>query len=207
MLYATNTLHVRCRGVDPNPLVDYVPALYLASVTSLEWVIKPEGGRKENFGAGGHLAFFRALPTAMPNLQRLYIGFWECGHFWADFREYRTAASEEKDLVYTEQILGPLDLVVGSGLADGLKEMEIGLPWTPFRAHFQTGVAQKLEFEAEWWASELPSMGYTGRWGQRPRIWRPVSREKGHVNGRRGYWLGETQYDVPWDGVVHCFGR
>ena len=83
----------------------------------------------------------------MPSLRRLYIGFHECFYLFPDRAEYFATTPKERYLAYEEQILGPIDLVVSSGLADGLKEMEIGVPKSAFHALFRMALEQGIPAE------------------------------------------------------------
>ena len=80
VLYATNTFRVYTNDLDRNPLVDCIPTPYLSLVTSLDWIINPPFLLPANAPIGTELwKVVRALPiTALPNLQRLYIGFKNC---------------------------------------------------------------------------------------------------------------------------------
>ncbi len=181
MLYATNTLHVVSKGVVPNPLAPHVPARHFVSVTSLEWVVQPGLWRTDN------TYYLReslnTLRTVLPNLRSVYIGFLSFMGFGV-----HEASREEKFLVYTERILEPLDMLVDAGFADGLREMEIGVPISAvWEYRMVVGSTLNPRSAPDWIV-----------WAPRSRVWRSV--------GTRGYWVGETNDDVTDWWIVHCFG-
>ena len=147
----------------------------------------------------------------MPSLRRLYIGFHECFYLFPGRAEYFATTPKERYLAYEEQILGPIDLVVSSGLADGLKEMEIGVPKSAFHALFRMALEQGIPVEVPGPrrpVQEDPAVRDLVARGPWERVCRPVHRETEH--GRRGYWLGETECDFPggwYQDVGDCYWK
>ncbi len=102
-------------------------------------------------------------------------------------------------MVYTERMLEPLDMLVDAGFADGLREMEIGVPMSAFWAHQAVGLSRGDRAEFKGSGLKPGTVPEWIVWAPRSRIWRPV--------GTREYWLGETDDDVTDMWTVHCFGR
>ncbi len=186
MLYATNTFRVCTQDLDRNPLVDCIPSAYLSLVTSLDWIIDPPCPWPRNAPVGPVELWkvVRALPiAALPNLQRLYLGFKNCVVFWGSLAAFWRIPSNrdrwaERDRMYTERVLMPLDMLISTGIADGLRDLEVGIPFIAYYAHLMRGIPQKVKIE----------------WLPRTRVWRSVDRgNEGH--GTRGYWVAESVWD------------
>ena len=190
VLYATNTFRVCTNDLDRNPLVDYIPTPYLSLVTSLDWIVDPPCCLPANAPVGTELwKVVRTLPiTALPNLQKLYIGFKNCVVFWGSYEAFWRLPRgrdrwAERDRMYTERILIPLDMLISTGIADGLRDLEIGLPFIAYFAHLNRGTRQKVKID----------------WLPRTRVWRSVDQGK-EEHGTRGYWVTESVRD--WDEPV-----
>ena len=193
MLYATNTFRVCTNDLDRNPLVDYIPTPYLSLVTSLDWTVDPPFWWPANAPVNSTELWkwkvVRTLPiTALPNLQKLYIGFKNCMGFWGSYEALgRFPLGKdrwaERDRMYTERILIPLDMLISTGIADGLRDLEIGLPFIAYFAHLNRGTRQKVKID----------------WLPRTRVWRSVDQGK-EEHGTRGYWVTESVRD--WDEPV-----
>ncbi len=190
VLYTTNTLHILTERVSLNPLAPYIPAPHLASIKSLEWVVRP-GQWEECWPADTYVGdSLSTLRIVLPNLQRLYIGF--CPFIVPQTDQTKR---EARSLIYTERILKPLDMLVGAGFADGLREIEIGVPASAFRAHRDVSLSRGHRAETE---GGKPGRASCVVWGPSGRIWRPV--------GTRGYWLQETGDDRSDSGwSMTCF--
>ena len=136
MLYATNTFRICTPDLDQNPLVDCISTPYLSLVTSLDWIIDPPFLLPANAPVGTEpWKVVRTLPiTALPNLQRLYVGFKDCLVFWGSYDAFHRLSPgrdrwAERDRMYTERISISLDLLISTGIADGLRDLEVGLPY------------------------------------------------------------------------------
>lgn len=176
----------------------HVPAQHLPTVRSLEWIIDPrfpELGQSPS-AQGQQESLQRllcAIPKVLPNLQRLYIGFLGQLCFWSTYPE----TPKERFLIYTEHILPWLDRLA-YGFGNNLKDMEVGLPTSVFQAHFHQGLAQGVKFQVP----NLPPGKFAqGSHYPRRRIWRQIKQSQDHrgteIATDRGYWLGETNDDMP----------
>jgi hypothetical protein len=193
--------------VAQSPLAHYLPTAHLASVSSLEWVIstpwhRPEENMKDP-ELGNLKGFFQALPFALPRLQRLYVGFWPCPALWPSPEAYRAASFKEKYLVYTEQLLVPIDTLIVEGLGDRLTELEIGIPTSTFNGHFTRGMVLGYKFELSGWTPDAAKKQRKPRqraWGPRRRVWRPVDQAR----ETRGYWLERRWTTWAPCGAMRC---
>ncbi len=203
MLYGTNTFHVWTCDLDHNPLVDHFPASSLPLIKSLEWVIDPYPWvQSEREVSRPRSEVVRALPiTALPNLEKLYLGFRDMEHMWECFRgdlpvHPSRNSPAKKYQIYTERILMPLDALISTGIADGVRHLEVGVPMSAFHAHLKKGMDQgaKVEKVVAGW-NEHSIRGTWSAWGPRQRIWRSVGDGE---DGKRGYWLAESCSDVSY---------
>ncbi|KAK9784263.1 hypothetical protein SCARD494_13047 [Seiridium cardinale] len=203
VLYATNTIHIRSEALDMT-MPDYIAVPHLSTITSFEFVFDQRFLRLQDFGPVPlkqleHL--LDVLPTELPRLKRLYIGFAANLAIWSP----NTAINKERFQLYTERVLRPVDAMLVR-FGKRLGEMEVGLPASAFQAHFHTGIGKGLKFQLPGWkpgpiAQRHPQGGYYPR----QRIWRPLSPlpEQAEQSGKkRGYWVGETGNDLPSGWII-----
>jgi len=180
--------------------VEHFPAPYLSLVRSMEWVVDgyPWVWTAAEFERP-KLDVVRTLPiTMLPNLEKLYIGFRDMKHVWPCFlvpEGFRLTTLARRYQLYTERIVAPLDMLISAGIADRLRELEVGIPMSAFHPHLQIAIHRgaKVERLGE---EENIERGAWGAWGPRQRIWRSfeLGREE---HSTRGYWLSESFSDVP----------
>lgn len=208
VLYGTNTFNIHTRDLDQNPLVDCIPTPYLSLVKSLEWIVEPNTWLAPNYTGDKKMwKTVRGMPlTQLSNLQTLYIGFRDGAYSLNNPDAIDYSLLGDRYRFYTEHVLVPLGKLISAGIADGLREVEIGVPTATFHAYWmmglsawsaqaKTGSSQGLKFETPGWGPDkAPQPG--AAWGPRQRMWQPVEQgRQGH--GARGYWLSESVPDVP----------
>lgn len=209
VIFADNIIHIRGARLRQG-LNHQVPAPHLSAVRSLEWALdlrNPELGNiamhcKDQEVATAHREtvqlILRGMPQALPNLQRLYIGFSSNLTFWLKYPE----TPKERFIAYNKDILPWAD-GLAQQLGNSIQEMEVGLPMSVFHAHFSIGAAQGHKFQGPIGTEKFTQ----GSYYPRVRIWHPVTPGNGHtdlaaVTGtERGYWMSQTETDLGFNGA------
>jgi hypothetical protein len=176
-----------------------LPAPCLALVQALELMprIQVPAWKQLN-----HLALFlSALPRAMPGLRHLYIGF--------DSNLYELRIDPKTKYLLSESILQVIDERLVRA-ADGTAwtaptrpplQIEVGMPTSVFFATFNVGIKDGRKWEAPGWRPG-PGLLANGAMFERKRIWRAVEGAEGE-SGIKGYWIGETDSDMPVAWMVN----
>lgn len=136
-----------------------------------------------------------SVPSLMPNLQKLYIGFCPdtClldGCRWGNALEYEC----------TKHIVSLVEaMAINFGNMGRSCEIELGLPHRPFDQHRHENIMQSSRFAIP---ERKPGMPSRYSYHQRARLFRPTQNkrpraESGIDEGEPevGYWISEIQYD------------
>lgn len=233
VLYATNTFHIRAESWTawpdayiPPARLDVVTSLdwvlsHSFLPTSGYWAADTD----VMLSALGRM--LRGILETMPGLRRLYVGF--TAGVILGVSTPPPSDPRERWHFYVDRVLPVVDRVVrdfarqGGFLSGRLKDFEVALPTSGFAAQWYKGLEAGERFQNP---SSGPGPGRDrmmkrAQWEYhaRDRIWRTVSPVKGNGGGEGegkgkeeeeevasadiGYWLGETEMDMPYGWLVN----
>lgn len=133
------------------------------------------------------LDIVRMVPSTFPSLQRLYLAFGRGGLYdtWAH-------GPKQTYLQFSEE-MPPIIDEFAPGYAPGSLNLEVGVPTSVFYASYWVAIMSGKRFQIPGWKP-----GVRGEPGERERVWRTVNATvDGGEDGQFGYWLSETDSDMP----------
>lgn len=206
ILYSNNNFVIRTTSQRVfGGLFPRIPATILSQITSVEFVMEalfisykdyvalPETDKDEPEMLKRTLS---SVPSLMPNLRRLYIGFCPdtClvdGCQWGNALEYECTkhiASLLKAMALEFEQMGRYC------------DIELGLPYKPFNQYRHEAIMQSCRFGIPEWKPRMPS-----KYSYYPRsrlFWpaqnkRPDAKSETDKGGEPGvgYWISQTQYE------------
>lgn len=126
-----------------------------------------------------------------PKLKHLYIAFGR--HVYDQW----THGSKQTYLKFCEDML-PLIDELARRYTRGSLQLEVGAPTSVFYAYLCVGLKNGQRFQAPRWKPGPGRLGKLGGFCERKRIWRAITTtEDEEENGHYGYWLSETDSDMP----------
>lgn len=204
VLYSNNTFVIRTTSQRVfGGLFPQIPTTILSQITSVEFVMEalfisykdyvalPEIDRDE---ADMLKRTLSSVPSLMPNLQKLYIGFCPdtClldGCQWGNALEYECTK-------YIVTLVEAMALDFGD--MGRSCEIELGLPLRPFDQYRHESIVQSCRLAIPEWKP-----GMTSRYSYHPRarLFRPVQDKRPGAEAgildegepEVGYWISETQ--------------
>lgn len=205
VLYSNNTFVIRTTSQRVfGGLFPQIPTTILSQITSVEFVMEalfisykdyvalPETDRDE---ADMLKRTLSSVPSLMPNLQKLYIGFCPdtClrdGCQWGNSLEYEC----------TKHIVALVEAIaLDFGNMGRSCEIELGLPHRPFSQYRHETIMQPCRFAVPEWRTGMPSRD---SYHPRARLFRPAQNKRPGAEAEIdegepevGYWISEIQYD------------
>lgn len=133
----------------------------------------------------------KMVPIMFPKLQRLYVAFGR--HVY----DQSTHGPKQTYSKFCEDVLPIMD-GLARRYARGSLQLEVGAPTSVFYAYLCVGLRNGQRFQAPRWKPGPEQLGSLGGFCKRERIWRAVTAtEEEEEDGHYGYWLSETDSDMP----------
>jgi hypothetical protein len=207
VLYGTNTFRMCDEG--GRARVSWIPKApgqaYIRSVELAVWARRgkdPQSRRTANPSSQSPArltpeTILSTLPHNLPGLRKLYIGFAARAVFE---RIDRAEVARKRFLEAANDIFAPVDRLALTFFEAELEELEVGVPQSIFHATLRIGMIEGQRFQMPNWTPELDPRGH-GAYYSRKRIWRVISEGKGDT-AERGYWVSETDSDMPAGWLV-----
>jgi hypothetical protein len=218
ILYKTNTFHIRTPTLCVfGGFIHQIPQIGRPYITSVQFVLDRRFLSQKDFAIllkvdASELDILKrvlsSLPSLMPNLQKLYLGFYPdtclLDNCTGGSNLYYECTKPLVSLVEaTARELGQLGRVF---------DLELGLPSTLFDRYRHEAVIQHCKVGLPGWKPGMPSK-YS--YHSRHRLfWPAPNRGPGTESGSSirgegpsvGYWISESQYDHLRDRPTACFG-
>lgn len=216
VLYSSNTFVVRPTSQRVfGGLFPQIPANILSRITSAEFVMEdrfissrdydalPAADKNE---ANMLTRTLSSVPQLMPNLQKLYIGFYPDTCLLIDCQ-----FGNALEYHCTKYIASLMEAMAREfGQMGRSCDIELGLPYTPFAQYRHEAITQSCRIGIPEWKQGMPNkFSYHAR----PRVFRPAHNERPNAESgidegggsNVGYWISETLFDERSRFKAFCF--